>query len=193
MSLPPAPEATMTNALASTPSSARAKTRRIRVLHVINSLLVGGAERSLVNSTLALGSKNCDVEICTVYHDGPLAEELRRAGVRAHNLNIDPRIADYARRRKFDPRAVTRLSRVIARGKFDIVHAHLFPASLFAALATRSAPKPKLVFSEHSTFNRRRKHRVLRILDSWIYSRYDAIVAVSSAVSRALIQWLPSS
>jgi glycosyltransferase involved in cell wall biosynthesis len=167
-----------------------ATTRKPKVLQVINSLLTGGAERVLVTNCLALRDLGCEVDACTLYHEGPFAAPLREAGFTIHNLALDPGIAKYQLRRKYDPRGILRLARVIKAGGYDVVHAHLFPAGMFAALALMALGRIPLVYSEHSVSNRRRK-KLFWWLDRLVYSRYNAVVAVSPAVATSLKDWLP--
>ena len=163
----------------------------MRILHVINSLLVGGAERSLVHSAKALEALDCEVEVCTIFHGGPFADEIRAAGLQVHNLGVDPGFAQFRASRKYDPRSVPRLARLINRGRYDIVHSHLFPTNYITAAARLVCRGPRFVVTEHNVFNRRRRGRIFRVLESALYSRYDAIVAVSAEVGESLAAWQP--
>ena len=70
--------------------------------------------------------------------------------------------------------------------KYDVVHVHLFPSFYWAALVKfLGRYKGKLVYTEHSTNNNRQKP-YLRILERFIYRRYDCIVAISDAVATNL-------
>jgi glycosyltransferase involved in cell wall biosynthesis len=67
----------------------------------------------------------------------------------------------------------------------DLIHVHLFPSLYLGALFN----KP-LIYTEHNTTNRRRKHRVLKILERIIYKRYHRVVAISEAAAEGLRDWL---
>jgi glycosyltransferase involved in cell wall biosynthesis len=72
-----------------------------------------------------------------------------------------------------------------------VVQAVLFPATLHAAAAAALVnDRPRLVTSEQNTTNRRRKS-ILRPLDQWMYSRFDAIPCASRAIEESLVEWLP--
>jgi glycosyltransferase involved in cell wall biosynthesis len=78
----------------------------------------------------------------------------------------------------------------------DVVHVHLFPAQLWAALAAATLPprvRPVLVTTEHNTTNRRRGSRALHALDRWMYGRYDRIAAISEAAGASLAEWVPGT
>jgi len=162
----------------------------LRILYVINSLLPGGAE-SLVSAWASqLHGAGHHVEVCTIYTNGFLAERLERQRIRIWDLARDPGIQHYRMRRKYDLRVISPLVRLIRAGDYDIVH--LFPASLFVAAASRFAPGPCYLFSEHSCYNRRRRWRVFKLLDRVIYRQYAQVLAVTGEVREALIQWLPA-
>jgi len=82
---------------------------------------------------------------------------------------------------------------LIKRGKYNIVHVHLFPANLLVSLASLFLPKSiKFIFTEHNIYNRRRSSKMFKYLDAFIYSRYYKIICVSKQVQGALIEWLPN-
>lgn len=163
----------------------------MRILHVIPSLLPGGAERLITEWATYLRRAGHEVELCTIYTGGPFVAQLERAGVAVHNLAFDPGIEQFRLRRKYDLRILPALARRIRDGKFQIVHAHLFPALLFAALTSFLAPDQPYVYSEHSQHNRRRRSRILRVLDWCLYYRYARILPVGHEVAKALCAWLP--
>jgi len=75
----------------------------------------------------------------------------------------------------------------------DLIHVHLFPAQLYVAiLKNLIAPQTRLITTEHSTWNRRRKSRLLRNIDGIMYRRYSSIACVSEAARDALALWQPS-
>ena len=73
----------------------------------------------------------------------------------------------------------------------DIVHVHLFPPILYVAIAKLLCGKKiKLIYTEHSTSNRRRNNVFGKYLDAWIYRKYDVIVVISNGVRKQLINHL---
>ncbi|MCB4458423.1 glycosyltransferase family 4 protein [Leisingera sp. McT4-56] len=93
----------------------------------------------------------------------------------------------------YDPRALLRLgayARGIAPG--DIVHVHLFPASAHAAmLAQAGRLRGRLVFTEHSTSNRRRGHALGGLIDDRVYRAFEKVIAVSGSVEAELLAARP--
>ena len=74
---------------------------------------------------------------------------------------------------------------------YDLVHVHLFPSLYWVAMAKMvSFSKTTLLYTEHSTTNKRREHPFLRWTDRIIYRRYAKIVTISTEVKLALIKHL---
>ena len=98
-----------------------------RVLNVIETLGLGGAERLLVTTHRHLDRCFVESEVACLFGPNPLAGELREAGVRVHELELR------------GPRDVTAgvlpLRRLIGGGRFDVVHTHLYYANLVGRLA----------------------------------------------------------
>lgn len=74
---------------------------------------------------------------------------------------------------------------------FDVVHTHTYSAQLWTAFASYFLPKKiKYVTTEHNTTNRRREKIWFKILDKWMYSRYDEIVSITKEVEENLFNWI---
>lgn len=75
----------------------------------------------------------------------------------------------------------------------DLVHVNLFPASFYIAILKYLGlfNGVKLIFTEHNTSNNRRNKFWGKFLDSFTYSAYDNIVAISQSTADALIGWMP--
>src|SRR5262249_19806445 len=92
-----------------------------RVLSVIETLGLGGAERALLNTLPALQAVGFDCEVAALWPPYGLATALEATGIRVHRLSV------RARRSVLAPaRAV---ARIVRAGRFDIVYAHVFSAA----------------------------------------------------------------
>jgi len=119
-----------------------------------------------------------DVEACYLLPwKDHLVPELERAGVNATCLDV---------RRSWDPRWIGRLRRVVAEGRFDVVHAHLPYAAIGARLALRrmGESRPRLVYTEHNTWDRYRP--VTRRMNARTFGMNDAVIAVSDGVASSM-------
>jgi len=154
----------------------------VRVLHVITGLGVGGAEMQLW-STLRLTRHEPDV--VTLYNPGPVAERLHGDGVHVRDLGM---------RSNTQLSALLKLRKIIRDGGYDVVHAHLYRAQIYARPAARLARVPAVVTTEHSigeTHIERRKMTagVRGLYLGTDYLCCDATIAVSDAVRDRLVKW----
>ena len=70
-----------------------------------------------------------------------------------------------------------------------LIHAHLFQPLYLVPFATFGL-NVKRVFTEHNSWNRRRKYSILRLLEFFIYLFYSKIFCISFSVRDSLIDWL---
>ena len=150
----------------------------MRVLHIITSLEIGGAQRLLVD-LLPLQSASEEVTL-RVYErvHSDFERAIEEAGIKILCLN----------EHKFhNPGVIFRLRKIFR--DYDLVHAHLFPTIYWASLAARGVGV-KLVYTEHSTSNSRRNRSYFRPIELFMYSRYDRIISISQQTQDALTSWL---
>ncbi|MEP6802660.1 MAG: glycosyltransferase [Acidobacteriota bacterium] len=125
----------------------------IRILYVVGSLEVGGAERQLVELCTRLDRRIFDPRVVTLGPPGPLAAEIRSAGGTVISLRSSRRNAAGAkdpRRALSAVRGVWRLRRIISEFRPAVVHAFLTEAAVVAAAASRGARAPALIVAKRS-------------------------------------------
>ena len=92
--------------------------------------------------------------------------------------------------------ALLRLGRYLRQKRWDdldLIHVHLFPSQLYVPiLRNLIAPQTRIITTEHNTWNRRRKIRLLRSIDSIMYRQYDSIACISEGTRDALAVWQPA-
>ncbi len=151
----------------------------MRVLQVIDSLRIGGAEVLLRDMVPRLVQRGIDCEVLVLLRSNSFIEiSLQDAGVKV----IGTEVQDV-----YSLRQIPALAKRI-RG-YSLVHVHLFPAQLWTALAVVSHAGSTLVTTEHGTPSRR--HWWFRPVDNWMYSRYARIACNSPAIAEELAQWCP--
>jgi glycosyltransferase involved in cell wall biosynthesis len=152
-----------------------------RVLHVITGLGYGGAERQL---PLLLRHLPMQCEVATLTHAGALGAVLRREGIPVHEIGM---------RSNKDLAALPKLIRLIRRGRYDVVHTHLYRACVFGRIAARLAGTPRVVATEHSLgdgqIEGRRTSWGVRALYRMTERLGTATVAVSPTVASRLRRW----
>ena len=109
----------------------------MRVLHVISSLTEGGPEHQL---RLLVRRLPHESEVVTLSRPGAVADALRAGGTTVHELDLEDQ-PSFA--------TVVRLRRLIRRGHFDLVHAHVHRACVSGRVAARLAGVPRVVCTEH--------------------------------------------
>lgn len=157
----------------------------MNVLHVINNLGCGGAEK-LIEQTLPIMNKNKDiqVEVLLLTDDkNSFDKKLQEDEIK---INVVPLKKIYSIINIFYIR------NFIIKGKYDVIHVHLFPCQYWTALAARLIfrHKPKFITTEHSTTNRRRAKKYFKWVEKVMYSAYDKVVSISKKAQDNLIEWI---
>ena len=150
----------------------------MRILHVITSLEIGGAQRLLAD-LLPLQAASADVNLLVYKRVGnDFEKSIEQVGIQIICLN---------EHNFYNPGVILRLRKIFK--DYDLVHAHLFPTIYWASLAARGL-KINLVYTEHSTSNSRRNKWYFRPIERFMYGRYDRIISISQQTHEALISWL---
>lgn len=156
----------------------------MKVLHVINSLQTGGAERLLSDLVPALSRKGITCEVYALDRGrDSFSAVLKAAGIRV-------RFAPDRKGGPYSPLHVFDIAREIRRWQPDVVHAHLAPTLHMCGLLSLFLRKPRYIVTEHASENRRMKMPALRGLEEFFYGRYRTIAAVSRECAEVLEKWL---
>jgi glycosyltransferase involved in cell wall biosynthesis len=151
----------------------------MKVLHVINSLSTGGAEKLLLE-TIPL-YKKIGLEVDLLLLNGassPFLEQLKSIdNCRIYSLGLGS---------VYNPKHIFTIIPYLK--KYDLIHVHLFPALYWVAIGKMiSFSKTKLIFTEHNTSNSRFENYFFRQIDKIIYFNYNKVIAISPAVKEAVI------
>lgn len=152
----------------------------MRILHVITSLRIGGAERLVSELLPHFRKRGIEVELA-LFDSTPSAflSNLESEGIRIHKLGT-------GYRSMYNPLHILKLRNLISG--FDIVHTHNSSCQLFTAIANRlNARKTHLVTTEHNTSNRRRKWNWYRVIDHFMYDCYEKIISCSIETEKEFI------
>jgi glycosyltransferase involved in cell wall biosynthesis len=153
----------------------------MKVLHVITGLGVGGAELQLRS---VLQHTRHDAEVVTLYNPGPVADMIRADGRRVRSLGMTSNTQISA---------LYALRGLIADGRYDVVHAHLYRSQIYGRPAAWLAGVPVILSTEHSIgethLERREMTASVRALYLATEAMSDMTVAVSPAVRERLVKW----
>lgn len=145
----------------------------MRILHILDTLSMGGAENLLIGLAGKQVACGHDVVVSPLVcpEHTPIRDKMEEKGVKVQPLKGKGTV--------YNPLFILRIIKVIHH--FDIIHVHLFPALYWAGFAKMfSFSNTPLVYTEHSTTNRRRGNFVLRTVDRFIYQNgYKMVIACS--------------
>jgi glycosyltransferase involved in cell wall biosynthesis len=155
----------------------------LRVVHVIKSLGLGGAERLLVDGAAVAPSLGMRHEVVSFlpWKDA-LLEDLRAVGAEVTVLPRSNNVGILA--------AADVLARHLRTRRADVVHGHLPIACVVSRLAARLAGIP-CVTTGHNVFER--YHPATRALELVTWPLQQAVVACSAEVKASMDRWVPSS
>jgi len=144
---------------------------KIKIIHVISALNVGGAEALLFDLVKNINKEKFDISILCFFKQGGFVNKFVDAGFnitfleenRVNYFFLFPKIVDFFK--KENP---------------DIVHTHLFGADFFGVFAARFAGVKNIVSTEH---NLNKGEGLAKNVCKFISIRFvNKIIAISNAV-----------
>lgn len=153
----------------------------MKVLHIITGLGIGGAEQQL---RLLLRHLPVRSEVVTLTNPGAVADGLVADGVPVVDLGMTG---------NRDLGALPRLAGIVRRGRYDLVHTHLYRACVYGRIAARLAGVRAVLATEHSLGDTQIEGRPLSAGTRALYRATERLgtstVAVSPSVARRLEKW----
>lgn len=130
----------------------------LRVVHVLDTLHLGGTEAQAVTLVRALADRGVRNHV-VYFRSGPLAARLEGGDVTIQRMELQGFL------RPGFPRLVLRLARALRAWRADVVQAYGFYANVPAVLAARLAAVPVIIASRRgfSTYLRPAQRRVERL------------------------------
>lgn len=156
----------------STRQRANAQTRQpIKVMSIIWSLGLGGAEQVVIRLAAGLDRKRFVPLICCLNAEGPFAQRARLAGIEVMALG---------KRGRYDAAVLWKLIRVMRSRRIDVVHTHLWGANFWGRIAARCAGVPTVVATEHNVDTWKKPYHF--VIDRFLARWTTRLVAVSQQV-----------
>lgn len=152
----------------------------MKILYVITSLRIGGAEHLVAEMTERFIERGHQVDVCVF--DGVetiFSEQVRNTGARIFALSNSP---SY-----YNPIYIWKLYRLMKQ--YDIVHTHNSSPQLFTAIASVLC-SVRLCTTEHNTSNRKRSWKWYAPIESWMYGRYHQVVCISKIAEDKLREYM---
>ena len=171
------------------PPQTKSKARRLHVVHLIEALGPGGAERLLYTNLKHFDPNRIRSTVITVYpHATHWLEPITALGVPVVPLNCN--------NAREIPKGIRRLRTWLRTNKPDLIHSHLWAANIIGRVAGRLTGTP-VISSVHNPDHEAEawadgadvsliKRRVVRELDRWTaHAGSDRLIAVSEYVKRS--------
>ena len=152
----------------------------MRILQVITSLDMGGAETLVVNLIPRLQALVNTVDLCVFEgKETPLTQRLRKESPQTKIYALGHGV--------YNPLYIIKLAKIMKN--YDIVHTHNSSPQLFVAIASLFR-QTNLVSTEHNTSNRKRNWKWYRPIESWMYGRYDHVICISKIAEEKLREYM---
>lgn len=145
----------------------------LRIVQVLPSLVVGGAETFATQLAQAQLDAGHDVRLLVLKDGGPLLDRLSPT-LRRHTTLL-------GKRARFDATVLPRAARVLRRWAPDVVHTHLFTSLSWGSTAARLAGVPVVVHTQHACHAD--EYAYLPPIRRQLSRLLDVIVGCSQAVS----------
>lgn len=148
----------------------------LKILQVVNSLLPGGAEKLVVETSLKFIAAGHKVSILLLKaYDTPLSRQLKENDqISVFSLGSDTNM--------YHPSCIFKIAKHFKQHEYDVIHAHLFPPFYWVALAKYASKKSVFVHTEHNTDNRRMNSTFYKPIERFMYKKYDCHIAISETV-----------
>lgn len=157
----------------------------MKILHVINRLGAGGAQNLLLPLTKCLCEKGHEVTVLQLVRvsDDIISDKIQESGVKVITLREKGSL--------YNPTSIFKLARIIKL--YDVVNVHLFPCFYYVAFAKIIGfCKTPLVYTEHSTYNKRMNKHFFRLIDNFVYRVcYSRIIPCANKVKEVLASVYP--
>ncbi len=151
---------------------------KIKIVYIINSLALGGAEKLLLELIKKTDKDKFDISLCTINGAGPLLSEFEKLGI---TLKI------FQKKTKFDLNVIGQSKGFLKEIKPDIVHTHLFAGDTWGRIAAILAHVPVIISTEHNiNLDENWLKRIIKLILSWFT---DKIIAVSQGVKDYTIKF----
>ena len=158
--------------------------KKVKVLHTIYSLDMGGAERVVANYLRHHNRDAFQMSACALAREGVIAKDLQQEGYPIYILEKKPR---------FDRDLLRKLVQVIRSEKPDIIHTHNPSANHWSIMASMFSGRPRVIKTEHNIFFSGRVMRGYSFVNMILNRFNPRIICVSEEVRNSHLQKDPLS
>lgn len=151
---------------------------KIKILHFITGLDVGGAETLLYNLIKNIDPSKFEMSVCYFKSSGQLHNDLADLGIEVFAL---PSVSEFSLIKIFA------FWNYLRKSKFDILHNHLIHSVLIGRIIGKLAGIKIIVSTEHNLTNWGRKLTFVHLFYKLTSVFDNKIIAISNAVKSCLV------
>ncbi len=157
--------------------------KRFKVLHLIASPKIGGAEKLLLTVADNIDAERFDVSIA-VFIDSrkkhnAFFDEAKGCKVRLYPVDI---------KGPYDVRQLIQIYRIIATFKPDVIHTHGYKTNILGFLMARCFMIPIIATVHGWLHSTRRTTQLYNRVNLFLLRRFDQVIAVSCQIETVLLQ-----
>ena len=146
---------------------------KIKVVHLVEELTIGGLERVLTTIVSNLNKEKYNVSVWCLREGGFFADKLVKEGIEVKILHI------LSSR---NPVSICRLYKLFRSHKFDIIHTHAYSAGTSGRMSAFLAGIPVIISHNHSVYD---YYNTYYHFVEWFLSLItDRIICVSDIINR---------
>jgi len=151
------------------------RTQKPRVLHIIDKLETGGAERSLLNLCRRINRRRFDVRVCALRGATVISEQLQQIGIPVQCLGL----------KRWSPVQLAAVAKVVRAHKPGLLHLHLVASSLLGGLVGACSEIPIVCTDQTADWLERNQPVLAKLVPPFrigLAKRFSKIIAVSGKV-----------
>ncbi len=145
--------------------------KKIKILHIVEDLKIGGLEKVIASITAGLNSAKYQCSVWCISRGGAIADQLVEKGIDVEILDIH----SY-----YDPFKIFKLVRLLKGFRPDILHTHTYFSNTIGRLAGKLAKVPVMITHVHSTYFHYSQRNLF--IERFLSRYTDKIVCCSNAV-----------
>jgi len=152
----------------------------VRVMHIVLSLGVGGAEKLVYDIVRESDSAEIYPVVCCLGIIGPLGAKLIENGFNIyHQKRVDG----------IDFSLVSWIRKIIVKEKIEVIHAHQYTPYFYAVLSSAFIRNILIIYTEHGRLYPDRR-RLKRFLFNPLLAMFtDHIISISESTKKAMITY----
>jgi glycosyltransferase involved in cell wall biosynthesis len=154
--------------------------RRIRVLHLIDSLDLGGAQTVLFGMLECFDRSRFEVVLAAMHAHAGSIFFARAADLGVRVIPLSPR--------RWLPWYFGTLPGLLIGGRFDVVHCHLYASNWLGKPLARIFGVPVVVSHDHCQDRSRFEHPLLGAIDAFANRFADRVLVISNSLREELVE-----